>query len=185
MPFLSAVSQLSNNQDFADLELPISLLSGSLVFFSPASVQWIEDGYDFFTNCYSKASQVVALINDGLIGAVDFGNQGTFWLSPMPKSGLSDVELSEQQFCFEMGLAVMGGRVCFRDLYDLYQWESDLSGAQSFELADGFYKVTLATTVSPELGPGAEQRVLFIYEQMAAMPFFEWQGIPRLYDNKR
>ena len=162
---------------------PISLdVSGlGIVFFSPAFVAAIPEGEDFLSSHYTLPADVAASVNACTISAFCTGSSGTYVLEV--QGGAPSKEAVEAaQFSLQLGLEVRGGAVHFRDLYDLMNWTQVTPESQVFELADGFYLVTVLSSLAASELAGEDQRIEVHFESTSAKPQLNWTGVPQLCD---
>lgn len=96
-------------------------------------------------------------------------------------SGYPSAELAERsRFKLRLGLHCQGGSVCFRDLYELMDWEAACPPERALELADGFYHVTLASNPPPSGVLGDHQTIHFFLQKLDAFPRLGNVGVPTL-----
>ena len=91
-----------------------------------------------------------------------------------------DQTLLDAEFRLRLGLHVVDGIVCFRDLYDLTDWDPACPDAQQAELANGYYEVTLCSSTPPSGVLGDGQVILVYLQRVAAMLDLARQGVPTL-----
>jgi hypothetical protein len=75
---------------------------------------------------------------------------------------------------------VLDGRLCFRDLYDLMNWEPECPDAQTVSFVNGFYRVTAYTSPPPSGILGDGQAVWLHFERWHEKPKLAWSGVPDL-----
>lgn len=79
-----------------------------------------------------------------------------------------------------LALEVADRSVCFRDLYDLMNWEPECPEAQSVYLENGYYRVTAYTSL-PLSGIVCDCQVIWVYfERWPERPLLVWSGVPDL-----
>jgi hypothetical protein len=84
------------------------------------------------------------------------------------------------QFALRLGIEVRGGRIHFRDLYDLMRWNPKTPDAQVVSFEDGFYAVTVLSSL-PSSGIAGEAQQIYIYlEATTSKPTLNWDGVPLL-----
>src|SRR5579863_2089092 len=93
-------------------------------FYSPSHAAHIAEGSNYLKSDYTAPEHVQRHIQKGTIVGFCTGTPGTFILKFHP--GYPDEDyIANCDFKYRLGLHCIGGRVCFRDLYDLMEWDAD------------------------------------------------------------
>lgn len=150
-----------------------------IVFHSPRFVEHISEKEDYLESNYTTEEQVQSHIQSGTIVGFGTGTSGTFILR-FHSSYPNEHFLHGCDFKLRLGLHCVGGKVCFRDLYDLMDWYRDCPEEQVLDLDDGFYHVTLCSNRPPS-GILGDQQVIDVYLQpLDEFPELSKEGIPTL-----
>src|SRR6266545_3959039 len=105
-------------------EISLEIAGIGIIFHSPEFAEHIGEGEDYLTSNYTTDQQVQSHIQKGTIVGFGTGTSGTFLLRF--HSGYPDQHyLEECDFKLRLGLHCFGGLVCFRDLYELMDWDSN------------------------------------------------------------
>lgn len=150
-----------------------------IVFHSPQAARHIAEGADYLASHYLTEQQVQSHIQKGTIVGFGTGSPGRFILKF--HSGYPNEEfLQKCEFKLRLGLDCRGELVCFRDLYELMEWHADCPAAQTLELEDGYYHITLCSNrpVSGMLGDNQETE--FYLQKLGDFPSLRKAGIPTL-----
>lgn len=150
-----------------------------IILYSPFAVAEIREGADYLSSHYSDAKDVVPHIREGTIVGFGTGSPGRFKLRflegyPAPET------LSSYEFKLRLGLEVRGQTICVRDLYDLLDWKSACPAEQAVTLADGYYHLTLCSSMPASGVLGDNQEVLIYLNPVSAMPVLKYDGVPTL-----
>ncbi|MEW4455458.1 hypothetical protein AB1L30_22505 [Bremerella sp. JC817] len=149
-----------------------------IIFYSPGSVAHIEQGDDYFGRHYMEAHDVERHVREGSIVGFCTGTAGNFELRILRDA--PDLEATDEEFQLRLALNCQGGRVCFRDLNDLADWETDCPKSQQLLLEDGIYEVTI-TSNTPASGILGDHQVVDIYfERVESLPQLRLRGAPYL-----
>ncbi|TWT38311.1 hypothetical protein [Blastopirellula retiformator] len=150
-----------------------------IIFHSPKFAEHISEEEDYLESNYTTEEQVQSHIQQGTIVGFGTGASGTFILH-------FHAGYPEEQFLldcdFKLRLAVkcVGGKLCFRDLYDLMDWFSDCPEEQLLDIEDGIYHVTLCSN-RPASGYLGDQQEIHVYLQLLdQFPALAKEGIPTL-----
>ncbi len=150
-----------------------------IIFYSPVFAEHITEDYDYLEASYTSDEQVQAHIQKGTIVGFGTGSPGTFILrfhSGYPHESL----LQGSDFRLRLGLNCVGGKVCFRDLYDLMSWYPDCPEDQVLKLEDGIYHVTLCSSL-PDSGIIGDHQEIHVYlHPLDSFPRLSSVGIPVL-----
>jgi len=150
-----------------------------IVFHSPQFTEHIAEEDDYLESNYTTEEQVQAHIQKGTIVGFGTGTSGTFVLRF--HSGYPEEQfLNDCDYKLRLGLHCVGGKVCFRDLYDLMDWYVDCPEDQILDVDDGFYHVTLCSN-RPLSGTLGDQQDIDVYLQpLDEFPALAKEGIPTL-----
>jgi hypothetical protein len=150
-----------------------------IVFYSPKWASHIEEGADYFTSHYATEQQVQSHIQSGTIVGFMTGSPGRYILAF--HAGYPDETYVQNcRFKLRLGLNCAGGIVCFRDLFDLIQWDPNCPLDQTLRIEDGCYHVTLCSEM-PTSGSLGDDQIINIYlAKLEAFPRLAKQGIPTL-----
>src|SRR4051794_5988551 len=136
----------------------LDIVGLGIVLYSPLSASHIAEGEDYLGSHYATEWQVQAHVQEGSIVGFATGSPGTYSLKF--HSGYPDRRFVEDCDCkLRLGLHCRGGLVCFRDLYDLMDWQANCPPQQLLELEDGFYHVTLCANLPPSGLVGDNQEI--------------------------
>jgi hypothetical protein len=150
-----------------------------IVLYSPLAAAHIARGDDYLKSHFWKPEDVARHVNDCEISAFSTGGPGRFVLRLYDgQIDSAGVEASSVQA--RLGVQVHEGLLCFRDLYDLLDWEPSCPEAQTLSVPSGFYRIT-AYTSPPSSGIlGDDQAVWLHLEPSAEKPRLAWSGVPDL-----
>ena len=150
-----------------------------IVFHSPSMARHIAEGEDYLTDHYTTEDQVQSHIQSGSIVGFGTGSPGTFVLE-FREGYPSEAFVKSCQFKLRLGLICVGGEICFRDLYDLMDWQSECSPSRTLALDDGIYHVTLCSEMPKSGFLGDDQVIFFFLAKLTEFPKLQKQGIPTL-----
>ncbi|MBI1249709.1 hypothetical protein GC197_17935 [bacterium] len=158
--------------------IPLETAGLGIIFYSPASVAHIQKGDDYFGRYYMDAADVERHVKEGTIVGFCTGTSGTFELRI--HRDLSDMSDESSEFQLRLGLVCQGGRVCFRDLDDLVDWETECPESQQLLLRDGIYEVTLRSNTPASGKLGDHQAIDVFFQQVETLPRLKVRGAPYL-----
>lgn len=163
----------------AGQELVLEVAGLGIILYSPAHALHIREGENYLRANYLDGPQVQRHLQAGTIVGFGTDSPGTFVLNL--RTGYPDeAARGWANMMLRLGVHVAGGRLCFRDLYDLMEWSAEAPEAQTVELADGYYHVTLCSRV-PDSGILGDRQVILVYLQpLDRMPDLAKTGIPTL-----
>lgn len=168
--------------DAGEREVRLDIQGLGIVMYSPSFANHIQPGENYLRTNYSNGSLVQPHIQAGTIVGFGTGSPGTYTLRL--RGGYPDERtLAGSEFKLRLGLQVVDGVVCFRDLYDLMDWTPVCPPAQRIDLANGYYHVTLCSSTPPSGVLGDEQVILVFLQPLTAMPALAGSGIPNLVSN--
>jgi hypothetical protein len=160
-------------------EIVLDITGLGIIFYSPANVPFIAEGEDYYTTHYASSAGVVPLLLVGTLVGFGTGSPGCFLLR-MHSGYPDDFKINQSDFSLRLALHCSGGCVCFRDVYDLREWVSDLPPNQTVALADGYYHVTVCSDM-PESGRLGDNQIIDIYfASINDLPILRWEAIPML-----
>jgi hypothetical protein len=160
-------------------EITLDIAGLGIIFHSPLFGNQIPEGTDYLASNYTTELQVQSHIQKGTIVGFGTGSPGTFVLRfHFGYPAASDLEQCD--FKLRLGLHCVGGKVCFRDLYDLIKWEPDCPPDQVVELDDGFYHVTLCSNHPASGILGDHQRIDVYLQKLDSFPKLAKHGVPTL-----
>jgi len=160
-----------------NMVLPISGLG--IIFYSPRSVEHIPPGSNYLRSNYLKSDQVLAHNQKGTIVGFSTGSPGTYHLR-FHEGDPNDRSLEVATYKLRLGLHCTDGAVCFRDLYDLINWRRDCPRKQMVSLDDGFYEVTLCSSLPASGIIGDDQVIDFHLNRTSELPKLTKSGMPVL-----
>jgi len=160
-------------------EIRLDIVGIGIVFHSPQSAEHIKEGTDYLASSYTSEQQVQAHIQKGDIVAFGTGSPGTFILK-FHCSYPDERYLLTCDCKLRLALHCRGGKVCFRDLYELMDWQSECSPNQVIELEDGIYHVTLCSNRPPSGVLGDNQEIHMFLHKVDTFPRLAKEGIPTL-----
>jgi hypothetical protein len=160
-------------------EIVLNITGLGIVFHSPLFGKHIAEGQDYLSTNYTTAEQVQSHIQKGSIVGFGTGSSGAFILKF--RSGYPDEDfLQKCQFKLRLGLHCLGGKVFFRDLYELLDWHADCPPNRILELEDGFYHVTLCSNRPASGIIGDNQEILVYLQKLNEFPRLAKEGVPML-----
>ena len=157
----------------------LSIAGLGIVLYSPFAVAGIGEGDDYLSSDFWEAEAVAAHVMRGDISTFCTGTGGDFILE-ITDDSVSEATIAVAEHAVRLCLEVRGGRVFFRDLYDLMDWTGDCPDSQSVVLDDGFYRVTVYTSTPPSGILGDNQRIDVHFQRELEKPRLKWDGIPQL-----
>lgn len=150
-----------------------------IIFHSPQSARHISDGEDYLSSNYTHERDVQEHIQQGSIVGFGTGSPGTYVLQ-FHDGYPDDSVLQAAEFKLRLGLHCRGGVVCFRDLYELLDWQADCPDDQILALEDGYYHVTLYSD-RPASGVLGDDQVIHIFlQELEDFPVLAEEGVPTL-----
>lgn len=156
------------------------IISGlGVIFYSPRLTEHIQRGSNYLRSNYLKSDQVIAHNQKGTIVGFSTGSPGTYVLQ-FHNGYPSEEDFRLAPFKLRLGLHCVGGVVCFRDLYDLINWQNDCPPQQTISLEDGFYEVTLSSHLPNSGIIGDNQVIDFYMNRSNVLPELAKSGMPKL-----
>jgi hypothetical protein len=162
-------------------KLPVEIQGPGLIVYSPFAMSAVAPGDDFLDEQFTEPGDVAAHVRAGTIAAFCTGSPGTYHVELA--EGAPDLPaIAGFPWMIRLALEVRDRTICIRDLFDLAMWDPDCPEAQRFELADGFYRLSVGTRPTDSGIVGDEQSILIAFEPVAAIPPLTWEGVPFLGD---
>ena len=150
-----------------------------LIFYSPFAVADIAVGDNYLSREFWNPEAVELQALQGRLVGVATGTPGTFFLRL--HDGYPDADqLGRNEFKLRLGIDVRGGCLCIRDLYDLVQWDPVCPADQRIELADGFWHVTLLSSVPASEVQGDDQVIEAWLQPLTEFQALRYKGVPTL-----
>ncbi|MEW6352248.1 MAG: hypothetical protein AB1646_24615 [Thermodesulfobacteriota bacterium] len=150
-----------------------------IILYSGPSVSHIREGEDYLTSKYCAPEQVLEHVYQGTIIGFCTSSPGTYHLQFL--NGYPDDDLcATSDFTLRLGLHVKSTRVFVRDLYDLMKWTAWCPSTQTLSADDGYYHVTLCSSLPASKILGDEQSVTVYMSKLDKMPRLRFAGIPVL-----
>lgn len=168
---------MSNNH--ASIDLDVTGLG--IIFYSKEGIPPISEEEDYLESSYTTVSDVLDHIYQGSLVSFCTGSPGAFTLNVVfsqPDEKL--LEISDYRL--RLWLNVKGGSVCFRDLYDLMEWDSECPDGQMIKVEDGYYQVTVCTSLPKSGVLGDGQTITLFFNRVNEPPKLKYNGVPLLCD---
>lgn len=160
-------------------EIDLQIEGLGIIMYSQHSVEHIREGEDYLSNNYWDPDKGVEHIYQGSIVGFCTGTPGDFHLQIF-EGYPSNKELKASEFKLRLGIEIRGGRMFFRDLYELMEWNDYCPVEQLLELEDGFYHITLLSS-PPESGILGDYQEIYVYlNKLPKMPELKYSGVPML-----
>lgn len=163
----------------ADAVLNLELVGLGIIYYSPQHAAHIPPHSDYLEIAYTNAPDVQRHIQAGTIVGFATASPGTFILEikqgPPPRG-----RVFQARYKLRQGLRCIGETVCFRDLYDLMDWDPQCPNGQSVAMEDGIYRVTLCSDLPASGVVGDDQRVEMYFERLPQFPQLATEGVPTL-----
>ena len=157
----------------------LSLNGLGIIFYSPPAVAHIREGENYLRAHYQEPEHVVQHIRRGTLVGFGTGSAGVFELRFHIGYPESEV-LRRSPYKLRLALRCEGRTVCFRDLYDLVNWDPNCPEGQTIQLEDGIYHVTICSDL-PRSGIIGDNQIIEVYFQpLDALPYLTWNGVPIL-----
>ncbi len=160
-------------------ELTLEIEGLGVVFYSPSAARHIGSGEDYLSAHFEKPEDVAQHVNECQMSAFGTGTPGRFFLI-LYDGPIDSKAVEVAQAKGRLGIEVHDGRLCFRDLYDLMEWDPECVDAQMVSLPDGFYRITAYTSPPPSGILGDGQTVWLHFERWPEKPKLSWRGVPNL-----
>lgn len=167
--------------EFATVTLTIAGLG--LVVYSPFAAAGIAENERFLETSYWEPADVSRHVMAGTLAGFGTGSPGTYVVRCL--TGVMNFLLEGScAWWVRLALEVRDRSVCIRDLYDFHRWQPVCPPAQRITLADGFYRLSVGTSLpaSGHLGDG--QEILVLFEPSEKLPRVVWDTVPFLGDDE-
>ena len=162
-----------------DATITLDIEGLGVVFYSPSAASHIGGGDNYLQAHFWKPEDVARHVNACQISAFRTGSPGRFLLrlydGPIDAPGLAAAKKTGR-----LGIEVHDDRLCFRDLYDLMEWDPQCPPTQSVILGNGFYRITAYTSPPPSGILGDGQTVWLHFDRWPEKPELAWCGVPDL-----
>ena len=150
-----------------------------VILYSPPAVAHIPEGSDYLREHFWEPDDVARHVMDCQLTAFCTGSPGSYRLrffdGPPDESAVQDAA-----FKLRLGLQVVGGAICVRDLYDLMQWRAECPPEQQLATPDGWYRLTVVSS-PPSSGIVGDGQVIDVsLEEVRKKPALRWEGVPTL-----
>lgn len=149
-----------------------------IIFYSPHNAAHIEPGDDYLSVHYTNVPDVRRHVRAGSIVGFCTGTPGTFRLRV--QRGKPAMCAEQHEFSLTLPFRCIGGKVCFRDLYDLMEWNVQCPEEQTLLLRDGAYKVMVRSNTPPSGVLGDNQLIDFYFQRVDELPDIPHRGSPYL-----
>lgn len=156
-------------------DIHLNVHAFGILVYSPYAGAPIATGANFLDQNFSTAEQVLPFVYEGSLVAFQTGD-GFYRLRF--RLGYPTEYLKHM---LRLGVLVKDSRLCFRDLYDLYEWQPECPSTQELKLADGYYHLTICSE-----GDFSQNEVeIFVYlNPLEEMPALDFHGtVPVLFGN--
>lgn len=129
-------------------EIDLELRGLGVILYSPPAVAHIPDGSDYLREHFWEPDDVARHVMDCQLTAFCTGSPGSYRLRFF--DGRPDESVVQAvAFKLRLGLQVVGGAICVRDLYDLMQWSAECPPEQQIAIPDGWYRLTVVSSPPP------------------------------------
>ncbi|MHC2068522.1 hypothetical protein ACYFX5_13740 [Bremerella sp. T1] len=149
-----------------------------IIFYSPENAKHIEQGDDYLSVHYTSVPNVRRHVREGTIVGFATGTPGKFRLRI--QRGKPAMCSENHEFNLTLPFRCIGGRVCFRDLYDLMDWNVECPRDQELLLRDGAYRVMVCSNTPPSGQLGDNQMIDIYFQRVDELPEVSLPGAPYL-----
>jgi hypothetical protein len=150
-----------------------------IIMYSPSAAANIGVGQDYLQEHYSNPDDVAEQVRNGKMVGFCTGSPGRYHLTF--RCGYPSREKYEAyDLRLRLGIEVRDGRICVRDLYDLMAWIPECPVTQQVELEDGFYHISLLSSVPESSIRGRNQIIQVYLQRLDRMPELSHTGVPQL-----
>jgi hypothetical protein len=150
-----------------------------IILYSPPAVAHILEREDYLRRHFWQPDDVARHVMECRLTAFATGSPGSFRLRFL-NGPPDEAAVRAAAFKLRLGLLVEGGTVCVRDLYDLMEWSADCPPGQQLPTPDGWYRLTVCTSLPSTGVLGDGQAIDISMERVARKPALLWEGIPVL-----
>lgn len=160
-------------------EIALEIQGLGIILYSPHAVAHIAEGSNYLESDFTEPADVARHVMDcGLTGFCT-GSSGIFSLKFI--DGPPDEKAFQtSHYKIRLGLQIKGSSICVRDLYDLIMWDSSCPENQRFHVPDGWYRLTVLTSIPPSGIVGDNQTIIIYLESIPEKPALRWEGVPLL-----
>ncbi len=151
-----------------------------IIVYSPRALAHIPPGSDYLSSRFLAPTDVAHHVMDCHLTGFCTGSPGDYILNVSIGHEPDAHLLSQAHFAIRLGLEVEGETVCFRDLYDLLDWNPDCPPTQSLGVPDGFHRITILSSPPPSGILGDGQVVHLWFEPVPTKPILHYHGVPML-----
>jgi hypothetical protein len=162
-------------------QLSIEIDGLGLIVYSPFAMAAVPEGDRFLSEHFFEPSDVATAVHAGRIAAFCTGSPGSYHIELA--EGPPDLPaIAGFPWMIRLVLEVRDRTVCIRDVYDMSRWAPACPPAQTIELPDGLYRLTVGTRPTDSGIVGDDQHILVAFERVDALPPLSWEGVPFLGD---
>ncbi len=162
-----------------DKDINIEIVGLGIIFYSPRAVSHIKEGEDYLEAHFWEPDDVARHVMDCQISAFATGSPGRYTLRL--RQAIEDpVDLLPNEGAIRLGIEVHDSVVCFRDLYELMEWCAECPPAQTVCIDDGFYRITVITSLPASGIIGDGQVIDMVFVKTDEKPMLRWPGVPNL-----
>lgn len=150
-----------------------------IVFHSGGVISEIEEGTNYLETEYWEPSDVARHIKKGDMVGFCTGSPGNYILKF--RSGYPDEQINkEYPIGIRLGIVIDDNTLYIRDLYELFEWNSECDDDMKVVLENGAYHITLQTQIPQSGVYGDDQEIYVFLQKLDEMPLLNWQGVPQL-----
>lgn len=160
-------------------EIVLEIAGIGIILYSPSAAEHIAEGSDYLNDHFSKPEDVARHVMACDLTAFSTGSPGSFRLRFL-EGPPNEVDVQTADFKVRLGLWVRDGMICLRDLYDLLMWSKECPPDQRYPVADGWYRLTVFSSVPSSGVLGDDQLITINLEPVASKPQLHWDGVPQL-----
>ena len=166
------------NQEYSS-QMQLEIEGLGIIMYSPFATVNITEGENYFSSNYSTPEQVQRHIQAGTIVCFGTSSPGTFLLDFV--SGYPDDDiLNKSEFKLRLGIEIKNELVCVGDVFDLMDWTKEVSKERIVDLSDGYYHITLCSSL-PKSGRIGDNQIILVYmNHLETMPKLANVGVPTL-----
>ncbi|MEW4452016.1 hypothetical protein AB1L30_04960 [Bremerella sp. JC817] len=144
--------------------------------YSPFAAETIAPHSNFLEQRFLTPEQVLPFVYEGTLVAFQTG-EGFFRLRF--RQGYPAYPEEYLTYMLRLAVLVKGGKLCFRDLSDLYDWNPHCSQEQQLSLDDGYYHLSVCS--NRDLTQD-EIDILIYLNPLEEMPALDFRGnVPVLF----
>ena len=150
-----------------------------VILYSPPAVAHIPERADYLREHFWQPADVARHVMECRLTAFATGSPGSFRLR-FRHGPPDEAAVEAAGYKLRLGLLVEEGAVCVRDLYDLLEWSADCPSEQRLPTPDGWYRLTVHTSLPPSGVIGGGQVIDINMERVTRKPALCWDGVPVL-----